>query len=296
MEFRPFTVELSTRFRATTRRSGVLIRTRDGAGADHWGEYSPFPDYDAERASRWWRAAMEAAHGRWPAPLRDTVAVNAIVPLVDPDSARDFATRNGCTTAKVKVGGGSDLAADIARVEAVADALGPAGAIRVDVNGGWDLDEAVRCLPLLDRAARAGGADGLQYAEQPVESVEDMAALRRRVDVAIAADESVRIPGNADAVIAAGAADVIILKAQPLGGVRRALEIADAVGDLPITVSSAMESSVGLATGVALARALPREPLACGLGTGALLATDTVAHTWLPIDGRMGAQTLEVIV
>ncbi len=156
MEFRPFTVELSTRFRATTRRCGVLIRTRDEHGEDHWGEYSPFPDYDAERASRWWRGAMEAARGDWPRPQRETVAVNAIVPLVDPDRARDFATRNGCTTAKVKVGGGSDLSADIARVEAVADALGPAGAIRVDVNGGWDLDEAARCLPLLDRAARTG--------------------------------------------------------------------------------------------------------------------------------------------
>ncbi|WP_084101545.1 o-succinylbenzoate synthase [Demequina sp. NBRC 110051] len=294
MEFRPFTVELSTRFRATTRRSGVLIRMRDEDGVDHWGEYSPFPDYDAERASRWWRGAMEAARGDWPSPQRDTVAVNAIVPLVDPDRARDFATRNGCTTAKVKVGGGSDLAADIARVEAVADALGPAGAIRVDVNGGWDLDEAARCLPLLDRAARAGGAHGLQYAEQPVESVEDLAILRRRADVPLAADESVRIPGSADAVLKAHAADVIILKAHPLGGVRRALEIADSVGDLPITVSSAMESSVGLAAGVALALALPREPLACGLGTGALLATDTVAHTWLPSHGRIGLTRLEV--
>ncbi|MFV0286168.1 MAG: o-succinylbenzoate synthase [Demequina sp.] len=296
MEFRPFAVELSTRFRSTSRRRGVLIRTRDEAGRDHWGEYSPFPDYDAERSSRWWRASLEAARGEWPAAVRDSVAVNAIVPLVEPGAARDYATRNGCTTAKIKVGGGSDLAADIARVEAVADALGPSGALRVDVNGGWDLDEAARCLPLLDRAARTGGATGLQYAEQPVASVADMAALRRRVDVPIAADESIRIPGSADAVIAADAADVIILKAQPLGGVRRALEIADSVGNLPLVVSSAMESSVGLAAGVALALALPREPLACGLGTGALLATDTVATTWLPVDGRMGVQDLEVIV
>lgn len=296
MEFRPFTVELSTRFRATTQRAGVLIRARDEDGTEHWGEYSPFADYDAERSSRWWRSALEAARGEWPIPNRDTVAVNAIVPLVGPAEARDFATRNGCTTAKVKVGGGSDLNADLARVEAVADALGPAGAIRVDVNGGWDLDEAARCLPLLDRAARSGGAAGLQYAEQPVESVEGLAALRRRVDVPIAADESIRIPGSATAVLAAHAADVIILKAQPLGGVRRALEIADSVGDLPLVVSSAMESSVGLAAGVALALALPREPLACGLGTGALLATDTVAHTWLPSRGRIGAQKIQVIV
>ncbi|MDE0572340.1 o-succinylbenzoate synthase [Demequina sp. B12] len=296
MEFRPFTVELLTRFRATTRRSGVLISSADAHGNRHWGEYSPFPDYDAERAGRWWRAAMEAARGEWPDPVRASVAVNSIVPLVGPDQARDYATRNGCTTAKVKVGGGSDLAQDIARVEAVADALGPAGAIRVDVNGGWDVDEAVRSLRALDAAARSAGGPGLQYAEQPVESVGDLALLRRRVDVPIAADESIRIPGTADHVVRADAADVFILKAQPLGGVRRALEIVDSIGDRPVVVSSAMESSVGLAAGVALARALPREPLACGLGTGALLATDTVARTWLPVGGVMAAGELEVIV
>ncbi|WP_062077003.1 o-succinylbenzoate synthase [Demequina globuliformis] len=296
MEFRPFTVELTTRFRATTHRTGVLVHTVAADGAHHWGEYSPFPDYDAERASRWWRAAMEAARGEWPEPVRDSVAVNSIVPLVDPERARDYATRNGCTTAKVKVGGGSDLHQDLARVEAVADALGAHGRIRVDVNGGWTLDEAIRCLPHLDRAARSAGGPGLQYAEQPVESVDDLAALRRAVTVPIAADESIRIPGTADAVVRAGAADVLIIKAQPLGGVRRALEIIDSAGDLDVVVSSAMESSVGLAAGLALARALPREPLACGLGTGALLKTDTVAATWLPQDGRMSAGELEVIV
>ncbi|WP_061961041.1 o-succinylbenzoate synthase [Demequina flava] len=296
MEFRPFSVELSTRFRATTRRTGVLISTIADDGTRRWGEYSPFPDYDAERATRWWRSAMEAARGEWPQAQRDSVATNSIVPLVGPDEARDFATRGGCTTAKVKVGGGSDLAHDIARIEAVADAVGPKGRIRVDVNGGWDLDEAIRCLPRLDAAARSAGGAGLQYAEQPVASVEDLAHLRRNVEVPIAADESIRMPGTAQDVLRADAADVFILKAQPLGGVRRALEIADSVGDRDVVVSSAMESSVGLAAGLALARALPREPLACGLGTGALLATDTVAHTWLPAHGRMVPGTLEVIV
>ena len=264
MEFRPFTVELRARFRGLTSRSGVLIS--DGHG--HWGEFSPFPDYDAERTNRWWRSAMEAARGEWPAPVRTDVAVNSIVPAVDPDAARAYATAGGARTAKVKVGGGAALRDDIAGVEAVADALGAGGAIRVDVNGGWDLDEAARALPLLDRAARTGGADGLQYAEQPCASVDDLAALRRRVEVRIAADEAIRVPGSADAVLAAGAADVIILKAQPLGGVRRALEIAERCAHLPLVVSSAMESSVGLAAGVALACALPVEPLACGLGTG----------------------------
>ncbi|WP_297081664.1 o-succinylbenzoate synthase [uncultured Demequina sp.] len=290
MEFRPFTVELRTRFRGLTSRSGVLVT--DGRG--HWGEYSPFADYDAERATRWWRAAMEAARGEWPDPLRDSVAVNSIVPQVAPEEARDYATANGARTAKVKVAGGDTLAQDAARVEAVADALGPGGAIRIDVNGGWDVDEAVRAIRELDAAARAGGLDGLEYVEQPCASVDELADLRSRIATRIAADEAVRIPGTPDAVLAAEAADVIILKAQPLGGVRRSLEIAEQVHPLPVVVASAMESSVGLAAGVALACALPDEPLACGLGTGALLATDTVRETLLPSDGRIGLPTLEV--
>lgn len=294
MEFRPFTVELSTSFRGLTRRSGVLIRGRDASGAEHWGEYSPFADYDAERATRWWHAATEAARGDWPALVRDTVAVNSIVPQVDPDSAVAYATAGGARTAKVKVAGGAALAEDIARVEAVADALGPDGAIRIDVNGGWDVETAVRALAELERAARSGGAAGLEYVEQPCASVDDLAALRRRTSTPIAADESIRVPGSADAVLAADAADVVILKAQPLGGVRRCLEIAEQVHPLPVVVASAMESSVGLAAGVALACALPVEPLACGLGTGALLATDTVRDTLLPVDGRIGPRALEV--
>ena len=295
MEFRPFTVELRTRFRSLTRRSGVLIRATDSRGIDHWGEYSPFADYDAARANRWWAAAIEAARGDWPAMVRDTVAVNSIVPQVDPEPARTYAVAGGARTAKVKVAGGAALAEDAARIEAVADALGPGGAIRIDVNGGWDVDTAVAALAELERAARSGGVDGLEYVEQPCESVEDLAALRRRTRTRIAADESIRIPGSADAVLAADAADVIILKAQPLGGVRRCLEIAQQVSPLPIVVASAMESSVGLSAGVALACALPEQPLACGLGTGALLASDTVRDTLVPAGGRIGPRPLEVI-
>lgn len=289
MEFRPFTVELRTRFRGLTSRRGVLIRGAAADGTERWGEYSPFPDYDAPRASRWWAAAMEAARGDWPEPVRTSVAVNSIVPQVDPESARAYATAGGARTAKVKVAGGAALAEDIARIEAVADALGPGGAIRIDVNGGWDVDTAVAALAELERAARSGGLDGLEYVEQPCESVEDLAALRRRTSTRIAADESIRIPGSADAVLAAHAADVIILKAQPLGGVRRCLEIAQQAAPLPVVVASAMESSVGLAAGIALACALPEEPLACGLGTGALLATDTVRDSLVPDAGRIGA-------
>lgn len=293
MEFRPFTVELNARFRGLTSRSGVLLRSTDAAGVTHWGEYSPFGDYSAERATRWWHAAMEAARGQWPAPVREQVPVNAIVPEVSPERAAEYALKGGCRTAKVKVGGGA-LRDDVERVEAVAQALGPGGKVRVDVNGTWDVDTAVRSLRALDAAARSGGVDGLEYAEQPCSSVDELAQLRRRTSVPIAADESVRIPGNADAVVRAQAADVIILKVNPMGGVRRCLEIAERTG-LPVVVASAMESSVGLAAGVALARALPELPYACGLGTGNLLATDTVRTTWKPEGGMIHARTLEVI-
>lgn len=294
MEFRPFRIGLTTRFRGVTERSGVLVRGTGPDGADAWGEYSPFADYTPERESRWWAATMEAARGDWPAPLHESVAVNSIVPDVTPDAAPAHALANGCRTAKVKVAGKPDaLAEDVARVAAVAQALGPGGKVRVDANGGWDVDAAQRALRELDAAVRDAGLGGLEYAEQPCASVEDLAAVRRRTPVPIAADESVRIPGDVDAVLRLDAADIVILKVNPLGGVRACLELAERAAR-PVVVSSAMESSVGLAAGLALALALPDQPHAHGLGTGALLASDTVARSLLPVNGRLAPAALEV--
>jgi len=295
MEFRPFRVELSTRFRGVTERSGVLIRGTGPDGRDAWGEYSPFPDYTPERASRWWEAAMEAARGDWPASVRDSVPVNSIVPELPAGRAAQLATAGGCTTAKVKVAGTVSLRDDARRVEAVAVALGPQGRVRVDANGAWDVDTAAKALVELDAAARAGGGAGLEYVEQPCRTVDELVELRRRTDVLIAADESVRIPGDADEVMRRGAADILILKVAPMGGVASCLRVVEEY-DVPVVVSSAMESSVGLAAGVALARALPELPYACGLGTGELLATDTVRDTVLPVDGAIGPVELDVIV
>lgn len=295
MEFRPFRVPLSTRFRGLTERRGVLIGGRDSSGAPAWGEYSPFPDYDAERASRWWRAAMEAATGAWPAPVRDAVPVNAIVPEVGPERARELAVAGGCRTAKVKVAGrDGTLRDDCERVAAVSAALGDGGCVRVDANGGWDVDQAVVALRELTAAVRDAGLGGLEYAEQPCASVTELAQLRRRVEVPIAADESIRVPTDPMAVVRAEAADIVILKVAPLGGVAACLELAERVG-LPVVVSSAMETSVGLAAGLALARALPELPYACGLGTAALLGADTVARPLAPHDGMLVASELEVI-
>ncbi|UZN02318.1 o-succinylbenzoate synthase [Cellulomonas sp. S1-8] len=271
-------VPLRTRFRGLTRRDGVLVRGDAG-----WGEFSPFWDYDDATAARWWRAAREAADEGWPPAVRTHVPVNVTVPAVDPEHAHRIVTGSGgCRTAKVKVAEpGQPAGADEARLEAVRDALGPDGAIRVDANAAWDVDTAATRLDALDHAA-----GGLEYAEQPVPGVEALAALRRRTRVPIAADEAIRLGDDPLAVVRQHAADVVVLKVQPLGGVRACLRLAEQVG-LPVVVSSALESSVGLAAGLALAAALPELPYACGLATAALLAQDLVADPLLPRDGRI---------
>ncbi len=185
-------------------------------------------------------------------------------------------------TAKVKVAEpGQTLADDEARVEAVRDALGPGGRVRVDANGAWTIQEAVAAIAALDRAA-----GGLEYVEQPCAGVEDLAAVRRAVGVPIAADESIRRAADPYRVRDLEAADVAVLKVQPLGGVRACLRIAEEIG-LPVVVSSALETSVGIAAGVALAAALPELPYACGLATVQLLEDDVVTTPLLPVDGAL---------
>ena len=189
---------------------------------------------------------------------------------------------NGCRTAKVKVAEpGQSESDDLARLEAVRGALGPGGHVRIDVNGLWDVDTAVTRLPRYDRAA-----GGLEYVEQPCATVEELAAVRRRTTVPVAADESIRRAEDPMRVVALEAADIAVLKVQPLGGVRACLEVAEQIG-LPVVVSSALESSVGIAAGVALAAALPELPYACGLATVQLLDGDLVDDPLLPVDGSL---------
>jgi len=286
-EVRFYSIPLATRFRGIDVREGVLLRGDAG-----WGEFSPFLEYDAVVARPWLAAAREAADAGWPAPVRQQVPVNVTVPACDPDRAREIVlASNGCRTAKVKVAErGHALADDEARLEAVRDALGPDGLVRIDANGAWTLDDAVRAIPLLDRAA-----GGLEYAEQPVASVEDLALVRRRVDVPIAADESIRRAEDPYRVRDLEAADIAVLKVQPLGGVRACLRIAEDIG-LPVVVSSALETSVGTAAGVALAAALPELPYACGLATVALLTDDVAVEPLLPRDGALPVVRPEVAV
>ena len=269
-----YSIPLRTRFRGVDVREGVLVEGQAG-----WGEFCPFPEYADPEAAAWWAAAVEAAEVGWPQPVRDRVPVNCIVPAVDPERAHAIAAASGCATAKVKVADHPGSAAeDIARVEAVRDAV---PLVRVDANGAWDVDTAVRRVRELDRAAR-----GLEYVEQPCRTIAELAAVRRRVDVRIAADESIRRAEDPLRVAVAGAADIAVLKCAPLGGVRRALAVAEACG-LPCVVSSALETSVGLAAEIALAGALPSLDFACGVGTLALLAGDVVADPLHPVDGMV---------
>ncbi|WP_343906835.1 o-succinylbenzoate synthase [Nocardioides aquiterrae] len=274
---RVWTVPMRTRFRGITVREGVLL-----PGPAGWGEWSPFLEYDAVVAEPWLRAAEEAAAGDWPDAVRDRVPVNVTVPAVGPEQAHAIVLRGGCRTAKVKVAEpGQSLADDQARLEAVRDAIGPGGRVRIDVNGGWDVDTAVASIGVLDRAA-----GGLEYVEQPCASVEELAAVRRAVGVPVAADESIRRAADPYRVRDLEAADVAVLKVQPLGGVRACLRIAEDIG-LPVVVSSALETSVGIAAGVALAAALPELPYACGLATVQLLERDVVTDPLLPVDGAL---------
>ncbi|GGM03848.1 o-succinylbenzoate synthase [Nakamurella endophytica] len=270
-------IPLRHRFRGILQREGVLLR-----GPAGWGEFAPFREYSDADCVPWLRAALEAAQDGWPAPVRDRFEVNAIVPVLDPDRAAALVAASGCRTAKVKVAEpGVPLSADAERVAAVRQALGTSGRIRVDANGAWTEDAAVAAIRVLDRAAGQ-----LEYVEQPCRSIPELAAVRRRVDVAVAADESIRRERDPLEVVRADAADIAVVKVAPLGGVRAALRIAEQTG-LPVVVSSAVDTAVGLAAGAALAGALPELPFACGLGTGSLLAADVSSAAVRPDAGRL---------
>lgn len=275
------TLPLRTRFRGITEREVALVR-----GPRGWGEFAPFVEYGPAEAARWLAAAVEAAWTGWPDPVRDSVPANATVPAVPADEVAGVLARyDGCTTAKVKVAeAGQREADDIDRVAAAREAMGPHGRIRIDANGGWSLTQAHDMLAVL-------APFDLEYAEQPCADVRDLARLRVElalggVDVRVAADESIRKAEDPLEVARLRAADLVVVKVAPLGGVARALEVVAECG-LPAVVSSAIDSSVGLRAGVALAAALPELDHACGLGTGALLGADVTADPLLPVRGEL---------
>ena len=249
------------RFRGITVREVALID-----GPSGWGEFGAFLEYPPQEAAYWLASAIESAYGTRPPARRDSIQINATIPAVLPGQVAEVLARfPGATTAKVKVAEpGQTLAEDVARVNAVR-ALVPT--VRVDANGGWTLEQAVA-------AAAALSADGpLEYLEQPCATVAELALLRRRINIPVAADESIRRAADPLAVVRAGAVDIAVLKVAPLGGVAALLRIAAAI-DIPVVISSALDSAVGIAAGLAAAAALPRLEHACGLGTGGLFVDD----------------------
>jgi O-succinylbenzoate synthase len=291
----PFRVALSRRFRGVQHREGLLL-----CGPSGWAEWAPFPEYDDWEAARWLAAAVEAAWGRWPEPVRTRVPVNVVVPALPLADIAGYVTdavaQTGATTFKVKVAeAGSALADDLARVATARAALSEAGVreplIRLDANGAWTVPQARRAARMF--AAEFG--EVLDYFEQPCRTTTELAELRYRlvddeVAVRIAVDEGLRRARDlyADDLAASlrAAGDVLIVKVAPVGGVRRALALIEEIG-LPVVVSGEMNTSVGLGAGLALAAAVPDLAGAAGLGTGLLLADDVCAATLIPRGGAM---------
>jgi O-succinylbenzoate synthase len=286
----PFALKLNGKFRNTQTRTGVLI-----SGPSGWGEFAPFPEYGDEVCAKWLAGALESAFGTFPAKLRPSVPVNAIIPMLNVEqtiSAVEAAVNfHGLTTFKVKVADSSpdSLASDELRVKAVRttlDRLGVAGKIRIDVNGQWNLDEATQAILTLEQAA-----GGLDYIEQPCSKVSDLIALKNKMQnwtqpIQIAVDESLRLATSVDVDEIRSAADILVVKAIPLGGVQRALDLVTEIG-LPAVVSGSLDTSVGLSSGIALAASIPNLYGACGLGTGTLFAEDLVTPTTLPTNGEL---------
>lgn len=249
-------------------------------GPQGWGEFSAPRQVDDRQAARWLTAATEPGTVGWPDPVRGRIPVAVYVPSINPAQAHRFVVNSGCCTAEVSVADrGGSITDDIARLEAVRDALGAGGQIRCDARGAWDVDTAASVIPMLSDAA-----GGLEYVEQPCATVAELAQVRRRVDVRIAADAT-RNPARASL---AEAADVAVLTVAPLGGVRRSLRVAE-FSELPCVVAAGPLTSIGLAAAVALAGALPELPYACGVRRPPWLTGDviTAGRSLVPVDGYL---------
>lgn len=288
-----FRLPMNIRFRGITVREGLLLR-----GPHGWGECAPFWNYDPRESAVWLSSALRQANTPPPVPLRLRVPVNVTVPVCEPQVALGrLSAQPGCYTAKVKVADPGFLTdEDVVRVRTVADYLGDKygqdARVRIDANTAWTVDEAAHALERLDRAA--AGAGGLEYAEQPVKTALELAELKKRTSVPLAADESIRRSPDPLAVKHLGAADVAVLKVAPLGGTQRAAALSAQLG-LPPVVSSALDTSVGIAEGVLLAAELPTLPYACGLNTATMFAADVVEEPLVARDGALDVgRALEV--
>jgi O-succinylbenzoate synthase len=272
---RVIALPMKTNFRGINLREVALIK-----GSHGWGEFSPFLEYDEAESSHWLASAIEAATQLRPKLFRSSVAVNGTIPATNDAAQLTTIVESfpGVKTFKVKVG--NNLAEDLARINVIRD-LRPEAKIRADVNGLWSVDQAEAFLKAVGQ---------IEYVEQPCATIEELRELKSRTSVKIAVDELIRKSEDPFALDLQGAADIVMLKVQPLGGIKRAHAIAQH-HKLPVVVSSALESAVGINYGLTLAASFEEMSFDCGLATGSLLAQD-VAH--LPItDGMMQISEFE---
>ena len=272
---RVIALPMKTKFRGITVREVALIK-----GSHGWGEFSPFLEYDDAEAAPWLASAIEAATTPRPKLYRTSVAINGTIPaLNDPDDLKRVVdSYRGANTFKVKVG--TNLAEDLARVNFIRD-LRPQAKIRIDVNGLWSVDQAETFLSTVGE---------IEYVEQPCATVAELRELKSRTSVKIVGDEVLRKAADPFAIDLVGAVDYLMLKVQPLGGIKRAHALAEH-HDLPVVVSSALESAIGINYGLSLAASFEEMNFDCGLGTGSLLAADVAQ---LPIvDGKIEISEFE---
>ncbi len=286
---RVVSLPLRTKFRGVVDREVMLFK-----GPNGWAEWSPFLEYPDEEAAVWLSAAIEFAYGKTPTAVRDRIPVNATLPAVAPDQVAAVLARFGSfSTVKIKVAEpGQTPGQDVDRIVEVRK-LYPEAKIRLDANGGWSPELSFSFIKAL-----AGQGIELEYLEQPCKTIDELARLRQMIaessfNVPIAADESVRKASDPMLVVEAEAADILVLKVAPLGGISRAMEIARGAG-LPVVVSSALDSSVGISMGAHLAAALPDLRFDCGLATASLLAGDVTRQPLLPVDGFIDVRRVEI--
>jgi O-succinylbenzoate synthase len=264
----PFAIGLTHPVLGITRRSGWLLRGECG-----WSEWSPLPSWSRADAIRAYRGAVDAASAPFPDAVQDMVIVNSMIPRVAPGEAARMAAASPCATVKVKVGDADSED----RVRAVRSAIGPSRRIRLDANGAWNMATAARVL------VRLASLD-IELVEDPVPGLAGLAALRRAVPMPLAAEMAIRTLADVDRRRLHEAADALVVKPQRIGGVTNALRAA-AMVDIPVIISSALESSVGLSAVLAAAAALPRGPFAHGVGTAMLLSEDVTTAPLFPSGG-----------
>ena len=266
---------MKTKFRGVTVREVALIQGEYG-----WGEFSPFLEYDDAESAPWLACAIEAATQPRPKLFRNSVAVNGTIPATNDKKVMDdlVASYPGVKTYKVKVG--DNLSEDIVRLARIRS-LGRTVNIRIDVNGLWSVEQALTNL-----YAFYENVGPFEYVEQPCATLDELRELKSkiRIPLKIAVDEAIRKAADPFALDLHGAADIVMLKVQPLGGIKRAHQLA-AHHNLPVVVSSALESAVGINYGLTLAASFEDMKFDCGLGTGSLLAKNVAQ---LPIvDGKI---------